>query len=408
MNDSRTQDDTEEPQRPAEAPAGVADDGAATEDAPGDAARGEEAPEGGGADAADGTSAEPAVTPPARGRGGRVLGVLALLVALAAAAAAGWLGWRLHQLGQQLAGVPDERRAALAPYARSSEVAQLEDRLATLSREQESVATEVRERVTRVEESFASLRELAGRDQVGWRMAEVRYLLAVATRRLALAGDVEAAIAALEGADDALASLSDARLLPLRERIVADLEALRAVEPADVEGVALRLRSLERSVAGLPLRRVAAETAATDDAAGADAGGSWWQRIKRQLSRFVVVRREAGRDGGPARAQTASAALAPGEALRLALGDATRAALARDARRYREAMDEAMGVVRERFAADAPAAAGFVERLQALRERPVRTDMPDLGPTLGLAERLSARLQRAASAARDDADGGED
>lgn len=415
MNDPRSQDDTEDPRRPADAPADEpGDDAAAAESAPaGDV---EQAAEGPAADdtaaAGEEPGAGPAATPPADRRGGRLLGLLGLLVALAAAGAAGWLGWRVHELEQRLARVPEERRAALAEYARASAVADLESgvtdlegRIAAVAREQESVAAEVRERIEGVEEAFASLRELAGRDQVGWRMAEVRFLVTVAARRLVLARDVEAAVAALEGADDALASLGDARLLPLRERIVGDLEALRAVEPADVEGTALRLRSLEARVAGLPVQPPAAAAPADDDAAEPGATDSWWQRVKHRLAQFVVVRREPAPE--PARAQAAAAAdaLSPHEALRLALADATRAALARDPTRYHEAMDEAIGVVRERFAADAPATAAFRDRLETLRARPVRTEVPDLTPTLELAERLSARLQRAAEAARTDAPG---
>lgn len=395
MNDPRSQDDTGHPQRPAGGPEDSGDDAtAAAETPPADEAEADA--DGGAADEATGAAAD--TRPPRRGRLPGVLAVLALLVALAAAGAAGWLAWRLQALEQGLARVPEERAEALADLARASELADLEGRVAALARTQEeqaATAAKVRERVERVQESFASLRELAGRDQVGWRMAEVRYLVTVAARRLALAGDVEAAIAALEGADDALASLGDARLLPLRERIVEDLDALRAVEPADVEGLALRLRSLERRAAGLP---EPAAAPADGDGDGDGAGGSWWQQVKRQLAQFVVVRREA--QPAPPPASAPADALAPDEALRLALADATRAALARDAGRYRDAMDEAIGVVRERFAPDAPATTAFRERLEALRERPVRTELPDLGPTLDLAERLSTSLQRADEPAR--------
>lgn len=399
MNDPRSQDDTGHPQRPTGGPEDDGDEATAAAETP----PADEAGADAGGDAADETTRAAAADtrPPGRGRLPGVLAALALLVALAAAGAAGWLAWRLQALEQGLARVPEERAEALADRARASELADLEGRVAALARTQEEQAAttaEVRERVERVQESFASLRELAGRDQVGWRMAEVRYLVTVASRRLALTGDVEAAIAALEGADDALASLGDARLLPLRERIVEDLDALRAVEPADVEGLALRLRSLERRAAGLPEPATASAPADGDGAGPGTTGGSWWQQVKRQLAQFVVVRREAR--PAPPPASTPADALAAEEALRLALADATRAALARDAGRYRDAMDEAIGVVRERFAADAPATTAFRERLEALRERPVRTELPDLGPTLDLAERLSASLQRAGEPAR--------
>jgi len=370
MNDPRSQDEsTEDSVREEDAVANSGDERAAgTGDAPPEESTGDTGP----ADAAT-TTESPAGPPGSRAaprrRGALILASLALVVALAAAGGAGWLAWRGYQLEQQVARIPAERSEALSDLATRAQLGDLQQRLQSLARDSQSSSGQLQERLKHLEDAFQSVRDLAVRNQVGWRMAEVHYLLSVAQRRLAIAGDVDSAVAALEGADASLGALGDVRLLNLRKRIVADLTRLRASEPADVEGIALRVQNLLGRVGDLPLARIS--TSGAGGASGSGPATSWWQWLENELARFVVVHR------APTGAETGAQprdrdALPPEDALRLALEDARSAALARDPQRYREAMDRATTVVNDRFATDAPATRRFLATLGDVAGRPVK------------------------------------
>ncbi len=335
----------------------------------------------------------------AHGRGRALLVTAALIVALGAAAGAGYLGLRLERLERRVASIPDARAAALEPLAERNALERLERRVEQRLQEaleakaeelaaarQEGLAT-LRERTATLEQGVREVRGLAARDQIGWRLAEIRYLLAIAQRRLLIARDTGSAIAALESADRAIAELGSVRLLPLRQRIVDDLAALRAIEPADVEGTALRLQNLLGRVDALPLQPAGADSRESAESGG----GGWWARLGDQLDRFVRVRR---RDAGPARGRPEPAGELPEtDRLVLALERARQAALGRNPGAYERALEGAGEALEAGFARDADATRRFRAALDELRQRAVATDLPALDDTLALARRLSARLE---------------
>lgn len=360
-----------------------------------------------GASTADGddggTDGTAAAGPPPR-RAGKWVLALALLIALAAAGAAGYLGWRLHELEQRVADIPGEREAALEPLAERSALQTLESQLEsqfeqrlqsavdekaeTLISARDEALGEVRERLATLETGVEDIRELAARDQINWRLAEIRYLLAIAQRRVAIDRDTRSAIAALEAADRAIGEFGDVRLLPLRQRIIDDLSDLRSVETADLEGIALRLQNLLGRVPDLP----AAGSVTTVTAGESNGtGGGWWDALVTRLDRFVTVRRrEAGPE--PGRPQP-STELPEADTLVLALERARSAALSRDPAAYQRALTRASDALDKGFAADERATERFREGLAWLQERPVEVDLPDLTPTVDLAEKLSARIE---------------
>lgn len=84
-------------------------------------------------------------------------------------------------------------------------------------------------------------------------LAEIEQDVAIAAQQLQLAGNVEAALIALQGAEARLAKSAQPQFLPLRKLIVRDIERLKALPGADVSGVALKLDTLLNAVPGLPL-----------------------------------------------------------------------------------------------------------------------------------------------------------
>lgn len=90
-----------------------------------------------------------------------------------------------------------------------------------------------------------------GRDE--WALAEVEQVLAVAAQQLQLAGNVQAAVIALQNVDSRLARSDKPQFIPLRRAIERDLERLKALPGVDLAGNALRLDSLVSMVDSLPL-----------------------------------------------------------------------------------------------------------------------------------------------------------
>ena len=181
---------------------------------------------------------------------------------------------------------------------------------------------------------FNTLRRQRG-GETDWKFAEVKYLLRIASQRLALSGDVDTAEAVLHSADALLREIPDPGLIPVRERLIGDINRLQAHPRADFSGVALSLADLASSVQQLPLKTGTVEQAQESQQAEANAPLRWQQlarNVWQELKSLVVITRESGQS---------TALLAPSERfflhrnLRLQLEAARLALLARDENQYR-------------------------------------------------------------------------
>ena len=84
-------------------------------------------------------------------------------------------------------------------------------------------------------------------------LADVEQALNIAEQHLQLAGNVPAALSALQSADNCLAGLDQARFLPLRKQIARDIERLRALPLADVTSMAIQIETVIGRIDKLPL-----------------------------------------------------------------------------------------------------------------------------------------------------------
>ncbi|HEY3180347.1 MAG TPA: uroporphyrinogen-III C-methyltransferase [Casimicrobiaceae bacterium] len=97
-------------------------------------------------------------------------------------------------------------------------------------------------------------RELApSRDELA--LTEVEQVLVLASQQLALAGNVQAALAALQVADGKLARMDRAHLAPLRRSLARDMDELKAVPFVDVGGISAKLDQAIAVVDTLPLAK---------------------------------------------------------------------------------------------------------------------------------------------------------
>src|SRR5207302_7092438 len=121
--------------------------------------------------------------------------------------------------------------------------------------------TELEARVADTQEQRVALEEMyrelsrSADDRV---LSEVEQMLVLASQQLQLAGNVRAALVALQAADQRLARAEKLAAAPLRRAITQDIERLKAVPQPDTVGIAVKLDGLMAQADSLPL--VIAET----------------------------------------------------------------------------------------------------------------------------------------------------
>lgn len=128
-------------------------------------------------------------------------------------------------------------------------------------------------------------------------LAEVEQILLIASQQLQLAGNVKAALIALESADSRLQRADSAQFNALRRAIRRDTERLKSTPYVDVVGMSFRLDAIDHAVEGFPLamyERPAEDKPAavrTDESALARLAREAWEDI-RSLVRIQRIDRD--------------------------------------------------------------------------------------------------------------------
>ncbi|HEY6895670.1 MAG TPA: uroporphyrinogen-III C-methyltransferase [Rhodocyclaceae bacterium] len=213
-------------------------------------------------------------------------------------------------------------------------------------------------------------------------LAEIEQSLAIAAQQIQLAGNVEAALIALQGADARLARANQPQLLPLRKLISRDIERLRSLPVADISGIALKLESVVSSVDDLPLA-FEQRPAAAKAAAVKKTEGNWWQNLwadfladARQLVRIERVDRADPGLVSPHQAFFLR------ENLKLRLINARLALLARDSRSFRDDMRQAGDWLERYFDARGRGVQAAQATVKSLAALDIARDLPTLDETL--------------------------
>jgi uroporphyrin-III C-methyltransferase len=219
----------------------------------------------------------PSLPPPRRSP----LAYLALLLALAAAVLAGWLWFDSHRELSSLEREVAKRLAeidALGREARSL-ASQSRDAMGDVSARLGQLETRVYETQNQ-RMALESLYHDLSRSRDEWTLAEVEQALLIASQQLQLAGNLKAALIALEAADARLAHMDRPQLGALRRVINRDIERLRAAPQVDITGMALRLDNIMSQIDKLPLAMDQRPVRSAPESA--PAGGNVWQRIWRE------------------------------------------------------------------------------------------------------------------------------
>ena len=127
-----------------------------------------------------------------------------------------------------------------------------------------------------------------GRDQ--WTLAEIEQVLLTASQQLQLAGNIRAAIIALESADLRLQRLNKPQFTPLRRAIAADLAKLRATPQLDTIGLSAKLDVLIAQQPKWPLASAHAN-ASSPPASTRKTVNSFADELLAELKSIVQIRR---------------------------------------------------------------------------------------------------------------------
>jgi len=226
----------------------------------------------------------------------------------------------------------------------------------------------------------ALYQELA-RNRDEWVLAEIEGILTTAAQQLQLAGNVRAALIALEAADKRLARADRPQLIPLRKVINADMDRLKALPAVDVPGLTLKLDNLIAAVDTLPLAAESRPQPPPVPAPARSVGfwsqltGEFWRDLKELLRVRVADSPEV-----PLLPPDQSWFLR--ENLKLKLLSARLALLARDEAAFRADLKTSATWLGQHFDSKAKAVANAAATLKQLGESELALKLPDLAESL--------------------------
>ena len=319
---------------------------------------------------------------PARGPAGHFF--LAMLVAVAALALAAWQWFDSNNQLEMLRGEFARKLAEVDAQARESRL--VAQRVGEAANEIQSRISVLENKLSESQSQQIALETLyqeLSRNRDEWAYADIEQSLFIAGQQLQLAGNVKAALIALQNADLRLQRMERPQLTPLRKAISLDIERLKAVPYVDAVGISVRLDNLVAAVDSLPL---AMETRPPPDQAApadkAEASGAWtrfWREIRDEIMHLVRVQ-HMDKPDVPLLAPAQSFFLR--QNLKLRLIGARLALLNRDQTSYNAdlaAASDWLGKYYDKSDKTVAAAAGT---LRTLRESEITIELPDISTTL--------------------------
>ncbi|HEY7743943.1 MAG TPA: uroporphyrinogen-III C-methyltransferase [Burkholderiales bacterium] len=320
----------------------------------------------------------------------------ALWIAVLALALAAWQWYEGYGETAALRQETAERLAAAGAEARAGRLAAVEAREAAAAAQARLAALE--SRLADVESQRGALdalnQELA-RHRDDWAYAEIEQSLAIASQQLSLAGNVKAALAALQTADARLRRMDRPQLAPLRKAITRDIERLKSAPHVDALAISARLDALIAQVDKLPLameaRAQPEPPAAATEAAPAGSWTRFWDDVRTELGQLIRVERM---DQPDAALLSPSHAFFLRENLKLRLIGARLALLGRDATSYKADLKAARDWLGRYYATRNNNVARALATLKSLHDAEVGIEAPEIGATLEAMRNLRAARER--------------
>lgn len=320
--------------------------------------------------------------------------VAALGLALVAAAVAGWQWFDVHRT--VLALQQDMSRRFSDSDARVRDTRSLASQSRDGLRDAEARLGQLEARMVETQNQRVALESLyqdlsRSRDELT--LAQIEQVLLIASQQLQLAGNVKAALSALEAADARLARTDRPQVIGLRRVIHRDIERLRSVPQIDVVGMAVRLDLIASRVQSLPLAMEGrpATPAPPPDAPNAGVLKRAWREFIADLRGLVRIQR-IDRDEIPM--------LSPGqtyflrENLRIRLLGARLALLARDEASFRSDLRMASEWMERYYDTHEKEVATALSTLGQLLRSEISIQLPDISASLDAVRALKIAKER--------------
>ena len=244
--------------------------------------------------------------------------------------------------------------------------------------------------------ALEALYQELSRNRDEWAYSEIEQSLAIASQQLALAGNVKAALIALQTADTRLQRMDRPQLTALRKAVASDIERLKAAPHVDTLAISTRLDALIAQVDKLPLAMEMRPQPEQPPAAapGAGEGNPWtrfWSNVWTELRGLIRVQQMDQPD---------VALLAPSQAfflrenLRLRLIGARLALLARDATSYKADLKAARDWLSRYYDTRNSNVEHALAMLRNLHDAEVGIAVPEINATLEAMRNLRAARER--------------
>ncbi len=316
-----------------------------------------------------------------------VSGLAAMLALLIALAAAGFTAWQNYELRR------DRAQLELDLARKLEQIETIGSDSRRLSNDARDVVRDVEARLGQIEARLAGIQnqrlaiealydELSqSRDE--WTLAEVEQILLVASQQLQLAGNVKAALIALEAADARLARSNRPQLTQVRRVIAQDIERLKSSPFVDVTGIGLKLESVISKVDELPLVMQTRPAGGNENVAANSTEQGWRLLIAEMWHDMLSLVRIERIDTPETPLLAPEQAFFLRENLKLRLLGARLALLARDQAAYRADLAAAVDWSARYFDTAAPSVAASIDTLNELAQSDIQIDLPDVSASLG-------------------------
>lgn len=192
------------------------------------------------------------------------------------------LGWQWISANQRYTSLELDLSRRLAAFeARNKESELIARRAQESTREAQAKIDLLEQKLAESQSHQVALEEMyqeMSRNRDEWALADIEQILLIASQQLQLAGNVKAALVALQTADARLQRMDKPQFFTLRKAISKDIEQLQVLPLVDVAGLNLRLDNIEVEVDQYPLLpgRASGEE---KPAASEPRPAGFWQRL---------------------------------------------------------------------------------------------------------------------------------
>lgn len=243
--------------------------------------------------------------------------------------------------------------------------------------------------------STEKLYDLYGRDENGWKLSEVEYLMSIAQHKLVLENDFEGAAKTLDASSTLIAELADPGLLPVRVKISEEIAQLKTRARPDLVGMTLLLSRLGRQISvlkpGYQSKQVIEEDSAIKEAPSPDPDLPLDQKLKNFVNSLVTIK--TSKPEIKKREQTAIIDVT--EKLEDNLKLTRWTVLERDAFQYRQLMQQNVDLFKEYYDLENAVNADFYDALLGLQKSSLKPDLPDISGSLRLLREIIKKREDA-------------